>query len=298
MGRLRSKHRLALETGSLVVAAEIRADCDTRPSCRAEHECRRAPGAPWSAYLTGLEGRAPSPFYDPLEFAVTEAHARGLELHAWFNPYRAKHPSAKSPHARSHFSITHPELVRTYGSYEWMDPGEPAVIAQTLRVMLDVVRRYDVDGIHIDDYFYPYPEAGKDGVPIPFPDSSSYAAYQKKGGKLERDDWRRHNVDTLIQQIYVKTKALKPWVKVGISPFGIWRPGNPAQIRGLDAYDDIYADSRSRLPLITDRVQPVPGFAKLLYGRSPEPIGTGPSQIGLHAAALPALAPKPAPATL
>ncbi len=212
-----------------------------RPAADALYESKLEP---WSAYLTGLEGRAPTPFYDPLEFAVAESHARGLELHAWFNPYRAKHASARGPHAQSHISLVHPELVRSYGGYEWMDPGEPKVIAQTLRVMLDVVRRYDVDGIHIDDYFYPYPVLGKDSLPAPFPDSSSYAAYLKKGGKLERDDWRRHNVDTLIQQIYLRTKALKPWVKVGISPFGIWRPGYPESIKGFDSYDKLYGDSR------------------------------------------------------
>ena len=212
-----------------------------RPAADALYE---SPYEPWSSYLTGVEGRPPEPYYDPLRFAVVEAHARGLELHAWFNPYRARHPSANGPHARTHVSVVHPELVRSYGHYEWMDPGEPAVIAQSLRVMLDVVKRYDVDGIHIDDYFYPYPELGKDSVTIPFPDSSSYARYAKAGGRLQRDDWRRHNVDTLIQQIYLRTKALKPWVKVGISPFGIWRPGNPASINGFDSYEKLYGDSR------------------------------------------------------
>lgn len=212
-----------------------------RPAADALYD---SPYEPWSAYLTGVEGRAPEPYYDPLRFAVVEAHARGLELHAWFNPYRARHPSAKSPHARTHISVAHPDLVRTYGHYEWMDPGEPKVIQQTLRVMLDVVKRYDVDGIHIDDYFYPYPELGADSIAIPFPDSSSYAAYQKRGGTLERDDWRRHNVDTLIQQLYRRTKDVKPWVKVGISPFGIWRPGYPASITGFDSYAKLYGDSR------------------------------------------------------
>ncbi|MEP6732052.1 MAG: family 10 glycosylhydrolase, partial [bacterium] len=113
--------------------------------------------------------------------------------------------------------------------------------------MLDVVKRYDVDGIHIDDYFYPYPELGADSVPVQFPDSSSYAAYQKRGGKLERDDWRRHNVDTLIQQLYRRTKEVKPWVKVGISPFGIWRPGYPASVKGFDSYAKLFGDSRKWL---------------------------------------------------
>ncbi|MEP7001219.1 MAG: family 10 glycosylhydrolase [bacterium] len=215
-----------------------------RPAADALYD---SPFEPWSAYLTGVEGRAPEPYYDPLRFAVAQAHARGLELHAWFNPYRAKHASAKGSHARSHISVVHPELVRSYGRYEWMDPGEPKVIQQTLRVMLDVVKRYDVDGIHIDDYFYPYPENGKDSLPVPFPDSASYAAYTRHGGQLGRDDWRRHSVDTLIQQIYQRTKAIKPWVKVGISPFGIWRPGYPESIKGFDSYDKLYGDSRKWL---------------------------------------------------
>ena len=212
-----------------------------RPAADALYESRYDP---WSAYLTGVEGRPPEPYYDPLRFAVDEAHARGLELHAWFNPYRARHPSARSAHATTHVSVTNPELVRTYGRYEWMDPGEPKVIRRTLDVMLDVVKRYDIDGIHIDDYFYPYPERGADSVEMPFPDSTSYDTYRRRGGKLERDDWRRHSVDTLIQQLYVGTKKLKPWVKVGISPFGIWRPGYPAGITGFDSYAKLYGDSR------------------------------------------------------
>lgn len=203
-----------------------------------------SPYEPWSAYLTGVEGRPPEPYYDPLTFAVAEAHARGLELHAWFNPYRARHASARAAHAKTHISVANPELVRTYGRYEWMDPGEPRVIKRTLDVMLDVVKRYDVDGIHIDDYFYPYPELGPDSIEIPFPDSTSYATYARRGGTLQRDDWRRHSVDTLIQQLYTRTKALKPWVKVGISPFGIWRPGYPASIAGFDSYAKLYGDSR------------------------------------------------------
>jgi uncharacterized lipoprotein YddW (UPF0748 family) len=215
-----------------------------RPAADALYD---SPYEPWSEYLTGVEGRAPEPYYDPLAFAVREAHERGLELHAWFNPYRARHPSARGAAARTHISVAHPELVRTYGRYQWMDPGEPAVRAQTLRVMLDVVKRYDVDGIHIDDYFYPYPEIGPDSVAIPFPDSTSYARYVRGGGTLAVNDWRRENVDVLIRDLYRRTKALKPWVKVGISPFGIWRPGTPAEIAGFDAYDKLYADSRKWL---------------------------------------------------
>ncbi|MCU0636308.1 MAG: family 10 glycosylhydrolase, partial [Gemmatimonadaceae bacterium] len=154
-----------------------------RPAADALYE---SPFEPWSAYLTGAEGRAPTPYYDPLHFATQAAHARGLELHAWFNPYRARHPTAIGAPARTHLVVHRPELVRRYGAYEWMDPGEPRVLAHSLRVMLDVVRRYDVDGIHIDDYFYPYPELGRDSQPVPFPDSASYARYRARGGTLAR----------------------------------------------------------------------------------------------------------------
>jgi uncharacterized lipoprotein YddW (UPF0748 family) len=215
-----------------------------RPAADALYD---SPFEPWSEYLTGVQGRAPAPYYDPLRFAVDAAHARGLELHAWFNPYRARHPSATGPAAPTHLGVTRPELVKSYGAHQWMDPGEPAVMERTLQVMLDVVRRYDVDGIHIDDYFYPYPERGPDGAPLPFPDSASFARYRRAGGALGRDDWRRHNVDTLVGELYRRTKAVKPWVRVGISPFGVWRPGTPPQIQGFDAYATLYADARKWL---------------------------------------------------
>jgi uncharacterized lipoprotein YddW (UPF0748 family) len=199
---------------------------------------------PWSEYLTGVQGQAPVPFWDPLRFAVQEAHARGLELHAWFNPYRARVGSAKPDTARNHISRTHPELVRQYGSYLWLDPGEPKVREWSTRVVMDVVRRYDVDGIHIDDYFYPYRERAPGGGELDFPDDRSYARYRKAGGRLARDDWRRHNVDLFVHGVYTQIKAAKPWVKFGISPFGIWRSGQPASVTGLDAYSELYADSR------------------------------------------------------
>ncbi|MDQ3388045.1 MAG: family 10 glycosylhydrolase, partial [Gemmatimonadota bacterium] len=186
----------------------------------------------------------PEPFWDPLELAVTEAHRRGLELHAWFNPYRARHPSARGPEAASHIARTRPELVRRYGRNLWMDPGEKAVQEHSLRVMLDVVRRYDVDGVHIDDYFYPYPETDSAGRPIPFPDEVSYARYASSGGRLSRDDWRRENVDSFIRRLYDEVKREKRWVQVGVSPFGIWRPGHPAGITSrLDQYGELYADA-------------------------------------------------------
>ena len=202
---------------------------------------------PWSEFLTGVEGQAPSPWYDPLAFAVREAHARGLELHAWFNPYRAGTPQQKSRHSASHVSRTMPSYVKKYGPYLWMDPGEPAVRRRTVRVVLDVVRRYDIDGVHLDDYFYPYQEYNRRGAVIDFPDSRSWKRYRSGGGKLSRGDWRRHNVDLLVQELNTGVHDVKPWVRFGISPFGIWRPGNPPSITGYDAYARLYADSRKWL---------------------------------------------------
>lgn len=206
-----------------------------------------SPYEPWSEYLTGQMGRAPEPLYDPLEFAVAEAHRRGLELHAWFNPYRALHPSARSAVSADHISRTRPDLVRRYGTHLWMDPGEPDVQAHSIRVILDVVRRYDIDGVHIDDYFYPYRERDSRGRQIAFPDDPSWGRYLAAGGTLNRDDWRRGNVDQFVQHLYREIKEVKPWVRFGISPFGIWRPGNPPQIQGFDAYEQIYADARKWL---------------------------------------------------
>ncbi len=202
---------------------------------------------PWSEYLSGQMGRAPEPFYDPLEFAVTEAHIRGLELHAWFNPYRAHHPAAKSEIAGTHISNTRPDLVRTYGTHLWMDPGDSAVRRLSTDVIMDVVRRYDVDGVHIDDYFYPYKEKDLRGNVIDFPDEVTWNRYVASGGKLSRDDWRRNNVDTFIRDLYFAIKAAKPYVKFGVSPFGIWRPGFPEQVKGFDSYAELYADSRKWL---------------------------------------------------
>jgi len=205
-----------------------------------------SPLEPWSEYLSGRMGRAPNPWYDPLEFAVNEAHKRGLELHAWFNPYRARHPSGKGPASADHISRTHPELVKKYGSMLWMDPGEPAVRQRTLDVVMDVVRRYDIDGVHIDDYFYPYKEKDRRGRTIEFPDATSWRKYVRSGGQLSRDDWRRANVDSLIHQVYVGIKAAKPWVKFGISPFGVWRPGYPPETssNAFDSFAELYGDSR------------------------------------------------------
>jgi uncharacterized lipoprotein YddW (UPF0748 family) len=203
---------------------------------------------PWSEYLTGEQGKAPEPAWDPLAFAVAEAHRRGLELHAWFNPYRASHPTEKTPPAATHVSRTHPEVVKQYGHYLWMDPGEPQVQDQALRVVLDVVRRYDVDGVHIDDYFYPYPEKDSAGATLDFPDEPSWQRYRASGGRLSRGDWRRENVNAFIRRLDREVHRAKPWIQFGISPFGIWRPGYPSQaVTGFDQYAAIYADARKWL---------------------------------------------------
>lgn len=203
---------------------------------------------PWSEYLTGRQARAPQPYWDPLEYAVKEAHKRGIELHVWFNPYRAWHPAAKGEKSDQYIGKTNPELVKTYGRFEWMDPGEPKVQQRTLDVMMDVVKRYDIDGIHIDDYFYPYPIKDESGNKVDFPDEPSWKRYVQGGGRLTRDDWRRKNVDDFIERIYTNLKQEKKWVRFGISPFGIYRPGVPEGIRaGVDQYGELYADARKWL---------------------------------------------------
>ncbi|HBB34348.1 MAG TPA: hypothetical protein DDZ80_16540 [Cyanobacteria bacterium UBA8803] len=201
-----------------------------------------SPLEPWSAWLTGTQGKAPHPVYDPLEFAIAQCHQRNIELHAWFNPYRAKIYIKGSPNARPHIALANAESVYRWGNQLWMDPGAKAVQDRVYNVILDVVRRYDVDGIHLDDYFYPYPITGKD-----FPDQKTYAAYKSAGGKLNLGDWRRDNVNKMVERLSVGIKATKPYVKFGISPFGIYRPGQPPMAKGLDAYAVLYADSKKWL---------------------------------------------------
>jgi uncharacterized lipoprotein YddW (UPF0748 family) len=220
-----------------VVILQVRDSCDAFYESKIE---------PWSEYLTGRMGQAPSPPYDPLEFAVAEAHKRGLELHAWFNPYRARIRDLKTPVANSHVTVQHPELVRTYGKFLWLDPSEQGTRDYSLSVIMDVVSRYDIDGVHFDDYFYPYPEKNGDQE-INFPDDVSWHRYQDNGGKLSRADWRRDNVDRFVKSVYEAIKKEKPWVKFGISPFGIWRPSHPPQVSGFDSYDKLYGDSRKWL---------------------------------------------------
>ncbi len=223
-------------------AAELKLNAiifQVRPACDAMYPSTIEP---WSEYLTGVMGKAPEPFYDPLQFAIDEAHKRGMELHAWFNPYRALHKSHVGNISSGHISKTHPQLVRSYGEYLWLDPGERDVQDYSLRVVMDVVKRYDIDGVQFDDYFYPDPT----GVNRDFSDDASWKKFGA-GGNLSRADWRRENVDTFISRVYSSIKAAKPWVKFGVAPFGIWRPGNPPQITGSDAYSKFFADSRKWL---------------------------------------------------
>jgi uncharacterized lipoprotein YddW (UPF0748 family) len=201
---------------------------------------------PWSDYLTGASGKAPEPFWEPLAFAIEQAHARGLELHAWFNPFRAGFVAKQTPMAASHITKTRPDLVRRYGSFLWLDPGEPDARRRAIEVITDVVRRYDVDGVHIDDYFYPYQERDARGRLIQFPDEASWREHGARTG-LSRNDWRRSNIDTFVEQLYHAVRAEKSHVRVGISPFGIWRPGHPASVRGLDSYNELFADTRKWL---------------------------------------------------
>ncbi|MBL8980937.1 MAG: family 10 glycosylhydrolase [Gemmatimonadetes bacterium] len=197
---------------------------------------------PWSASLAGAQGSDPG--WDPLAVAVTEAHARGLELHAWFNPFRAGNASDTLRLHAKHLGRVRRDLTRVVRGSLWFDPGEPEVQAHVLQVVRDVLTRYDVDAIHLDDFFYPYPTTGTP-IPVPFPDSATYARYASSvNSPLPVEDWRRDNVNRFVQGLYQAVRAFRPQVKVGISPFGIWRPGNPGGITGLDAWRDIYADSR------------------------------------------------------
>lgn len=196
---------------------------------------------PWSVYLTGQQGKAPEPFYDPLQFWIEAAHDRGLELHAWLNPYRAHHTAGGEISDQSVIK-TNPELViKLENGMWWMDPAKEGTKKRSTEVVLDLVRRYDLDGIHFDDYFYPYPSYNGDKD---FPDDDSWNAYLQNGGQLSRSDWRRENVNDFISNLYAKIKAEKPQVKFGLSPFGIWRPGYPKSISGYDQHEELYADAK------------------------------------------------------
>lgn len=193
---------------------------------------------PWSRFLTGVQGQAPSPYWDPMQFMIDECHKRGMEFHAWINPYRVK-TSLKSELSPNHLYNIHPEWFVTYNNQLFFDPALPESRRHICMVVADIVSRYDVDAIHMDDYFYPYPAKGMD-----FPDDASFARYG--GGFTNRADWRRSNVNILIQKIHETIRGLKPWVKFGISLFGIYRneKNDPlgSKTNGLQNYDDLYAD--------------------------------------------------------
>jgi uncharacterized lipoprotein YddW (UPF0748 family) len=226
---------LAAATGLNAVILQVRTECDAFYRSNLE---------PWSFFLSGNQGSGPSDGYDPLAFAIAEAHKRGIELHAWFNPFRAS-ATERSNKSSKHITRTHSSQMLSAGTMKWGNPASEFVRQRAIDVMVDVTRRYDIDGVHIDDYFYPYPKSSGGKTYDQFDDSASYRAYKSKGGKLELRDWRRDNINTFVRTAYGAVKAAKSHVEFGISPFGIWRPGNPSSVKaGLDAYDDICADSR------------------------------------------------------
>jgi uncharacterized lipoprotein YddW (UPF0748 family) len=189
---------------------------------------------PWSRFLTGTQGKDPG--FDPLAFAIEIGHARGLEVHAWMNPFRAL-TSTSVVAAENHVTRLLPDRKVVWGSQVWMDPGAPEVRARVADVVRDILARYDVDGVHFDDYFYPYPIAGAE-----FPDDGTYLDYQAGGGTLGKLDWRRANVNALIRGVAELVAELRPDIRFGVSPFGIYRPGTPAGVTGLDAYDVLASD--------------------------------------------------------
>ena len=208
---------------------QVRAECDALYA---------SPYEPWSRFLTGVQGKAPAPYWDPLAWMVEQCHRRGMELHAWINPYRAKTTGTTSL-AATHIVSRQPGRAFAYGGQMILNPGMPENREYICSVVADIVRRYDVDGLHIDDYFYPYPAAGQT-----IPDDAQYRLYSN--GIADRGDWRRYNVNLFIKQLADTIKGVKPWVKFGVSPFGIYRNKRSSaigsQTNGLQNYDDLYAD--------------------------------------------------------
>jgi uncharacterized lipoprotein YddW (UPF0748 family) len=195
---------------------------------------------PWSRYLSGKQGQAPNPFYDPLSFWIEECHKRGMELHAWLNPYRVAQ-NFNEPLSTSHIAFQHPEWILKYGEKLYFDPGMPETREFVAKVVKDIVQRYDVDAIHFDDYFYPYP------LKEAFPDTTSFKQFNRGFSKENIADWRRENVDICIEMLNDSIKATKPWVKFGISPFGVWRnkaddPRGSNTQAGATNYDQLYAN--------------------------------------------------------
>ncbi len=228
----REMHRILDTASRLNLNAIV---LQVRPACDAIYPSMLEP---WSEFLTGSQGAPPAEPYDPLREWIDAAHQRGIEVHAWFNPYRARHTAAKSPISPDHIASTRPDLVRTYDGYLWLDPGEPDAREHSLRVIMDVVTRYDIDGVHFDDYFYPYPKKDQ-----PFPDDQSYAKAIATRPGMTLDDWRRDNITRFVQEAHARVKAERPHVRFGISPFGIWRPNHPEGVKGFDAFAGLHADS-------------------------------------------------------
>ncbi len=199
---------------------------------------------PWSRFIAGEQGKAPEPLWDPLKFMIEEAHKRGMELHAWCNPYRVT-SSDQEQLDPNHLYFKKPEIFKKYGKQLYFDPGEPESISHTVKVIADLVTRYDLDAIHFDDYFYPYPVAFEE-----FHDDASFVKYAKSQGfeYWQKADWRRNNVATLIKELNDTIKAIKPWVRFGISPFGIHRnlkdtpDGSGSKTNGLSNYEQLFAD--------------------------------------------------------
>jgi uncharacterized lipoprotein YddW (UPF0748 family) len=194
---------------------------------------------PWSEWLNGKQGLPPQPYYDPLQFMIEAAHQRGLEFHAWINPYRAVFNANSNALSPTHISIIHPEWFVTYGDKKYFNPGLPQVVEYVNNIVKDIIQRYDIDGLHMDDYFYPYRITG-----VEFPDA---AAYSKYGKGMSKDAWRRSNCDSVVKRIHETILAEKPNIKFGISPFGVWRnesmdaAGSKTKA-GVTNYDDLYAD--------------------------------------------------------
>lgn len=217
------------KAGINAIIFQVRPEADALYASRLE---------PWSRFLTGVQGKAPEPYWDPMQFMIDECHKRGMEFHAWINPYRTK-TTLKSELAPNHVYNIHPEWFVTYGDQLYFDPALPESRRHICMVVSDIVSRYDVDAIHMDDYFYPYPIKGKD-----FPDDASFARFG--GGFRNKGDWRRSNVNVLIKKLHETIREIKPWVKFGVSPFGIYRneSSDPlgSKTKGLQNYDDLYAD--------------------------------------------------------
>ncbi len=206
-----------------------------RPECDALYKSNIEP---WSRFLTGTQGVNPG--WDPLAWMVTECHKRGMEIHAWINPYRAK-TKGTTALASNHICVKNPQSYFEYSGQYILNPGIPSNRDYICKVAADIVERYDIDGFHIDDYFYPYPVAGEN-----IPDASQFAQYNTGGFKDVRD-WRRDNVNLFVKQLSETIHSVKPWVKFGVSPFGIYRnkksdPANGSDTNGLQNYDDLYAD--------------------------------------------------------